>query len=256
MSSAPGASQQTTSIPVDVLAAGGEKRRFDADELDVWFFRHRHLLIGIYLLVFTLATAACATFFVLITDLPHAVFRLCMGDTDGLSKTMLFSGDFYSSAWSFAIAGAYVLLQAIALWGVGAVYVGRKPAMRRTTVAIATITGIGSLLSVGFVSLVIMAFQVAKGDFYGINFFWNGENQLRYIAISIGFGWVIWMGVAAFYWFGRSKDNAMQRLLRAILATSWIEFSLALPLDIWGRNRESCVCVIGSTPHFWCLSPF
>jgi hypothetical protein len=58
-----------------------------------------------------------------------------------------------------------------------------------------------------------------------------------------GFFWII---VAIIYWFSKDRNRILQQLIRALLATSWIEFSLALPIDLSARNRESCFCVIGS----------
>jgi hypothetical protein len=59
-------------------------------------------------------------------------------------------------------------------------------------------------------------------------------------------GWVFWLLVSIIYWRVKNKDNVLQRLIRTILATSWVEFSLALPIDLAARTRESCYCAIGS----------
>lgn len=243
-----GVRDHTDTQPVQRHSPAPPDLGFEPDELDVWYFRHRKFFLLIYLSIFALIVGVSSIEIGAIPELPHILFQLSKGDSQALLSTVndlpvrLGGG----VVVNLSVITAYVFSQAVVLWGVGAVNVQRRSHSGRTTAAICFTTAIGGLVAIGALCLLVVATQTASNQFGNAPLFeWLFVQRLSLVWMIVS-GWLLWLVLAAIYWFGRDRSRVVQRLVRALLATSWIEFSLALPIDIAARNRESCFCAIGS----------
>jgi len=217
----------------------------EPDELDVWLARHRWVVVGLYLGLlglFVLVSGVIGMLFV--PEIPHVVFELFTGQGDFLSiaSTHLIKNNFPAPfVHNISIIAIYLALQALVIAGAGKVYLSRRPKRGRTLLSICIIAAVGSVLLVGAVTLFIAIDQTASNRYIPPN--WLSNTTLIWMVLG---GWVLWMILGWIYWRGRDPERLLSRLLKALLATSWIEFSLALPVDLAARNRESCFCGIAS----------
>jgi hypothetical protein len=76
--------------------------------------------------------------------------------------------------------------------------------------------------------------------------------------------WVIWLIIGFIAFRGLDRMTALSRLVKILLAGSWIEFCVALPVDIAIRRRAAdCPCATGSRLAlvtcipvlFWVIGP-
>lgn len=218
------------------------------------FLAHnRALLVGAYILVFSLFVVAVTSIGLgAIAEIPHALFGLLRGDQDPAGDALEILkalGHVKVPLWGTA---AYLLLQGIILWGCGHVRLTRGPRRPwRPVAAIVAIAALAGLLTVG--ALGILAAAAITG--YGL----APEQSIPNLVVAIAklgvnpnwtvlwVGWGFWLVIALIYWRGRDPSRILPRLVRALLAGSWIEFGLALPVDIGLRPQaKDCPCATGS----------
>jgi hypothetical protein len=240
-----------TAISASSATAGSDEQiasdnfRIEPDELDIWYFNHRKLFIGLYICVFLIVVILLSFRLFGLPQLLHIVFHLLLGKPE---RTEAIWNDFLTDKTPgyFIIAVfAYVLAQLAALWGLGTVYIQRRSHRGRTVIAVAAVAFAGALLPIGAAGLIEAALQTAANSFQSSKLALL-DMVFSYFIWIFGAGWLFWFFLGCIHWYGRGRNGTVQRLVRAVLATSWIEFSLALPIDIAARNRESCYCGIGS----------
>jgi small basic protein len=139
---------------------------------------------------------------------------------------------------------AYVVLQGVLLWGLGTIRIDSLARVRwRTVCSFISLSAVAFLLTLAGFCLIIVMVQTAQNKFSGVP---QSLNRIFDSRILIG-AWVFWLVVGLAYWRGRASPTVPGRIVKALLATSWIEFSLALPIDIAARNRsQDCYCAPGS----------
>jgi len=157
-------------------------------------------------------------------------------------------------AWSrgeywilFACVVGFFVLQAVFLWGGGRVQLAGTPVrMRKLLLSLLIISSLMVLLTVllllSFAEMVDRSSSAEVGRRISIDplFTWFGVATL---IVS----WALWLVVG---WLAvRHVDHptALRRLVAVLLAGSWIEFSIALPIEIATRPRtKECPCASGS----------
>lgn len=232
------------------------------DPIDGILVRNRTLLICGYLVIVTAFLVMVSYFDILaITELPHSLFNMARGDSHPWAS---FPGR-SASGHGYVLIAAYVALQGALLWGLGKVYIDRRRTWRgRTLVAIVAISAMAGVLTLGALCLFAAGLETSWGRFSAgnIGFIFSSsspqkfplqsvdefvQNEARTVILG---GWCLWLIVALIYCWPREPAFALARCIRAIIAGSWIEFSVALPVDIAARNQEKCPCAPAS---WWTL---
>ncbi len=116
-------------------------------------------------------------------------------------------------------------------------------------------------------AVVVLTFFAAAAEMFDRA---NGEGSIRETALldigSLGedaefvswlvFVWAIWVVLALVMYRGKDQETVLRRLANGLLAGSWIEFLVALPVDIAIRQRaDSCPCSTGSWVALVCAVP-
>ena len=202
--------------------------------------RHRLALLVAYITVFAGFSALLVT---LGLDagitLCHAAFGFLRGDPDPWS---IIDSDL-GSDWEFSalFIGGFCLLQAGFLWGGGRISIGRtRPKWYRyilSTVIIATLVALLALAA----ALLIGQYAVTKALL-------DYDDNIGIIALVVVPGaWLIWFVIAIVLFRRHGHFGGLARLSAALVAGSWVEFALALPIDIATRaSHERCLCASGT----------
>ena len=215
--------------------------------------RYHAVAVIAYLLI--LASFLCLIADTNILAIPE-VLHILFGITAGTSVTWRALTDVLSDAsfqqtWtqkSFAV-GIFILMQGIVLWGIGTIRLDRSAKRPwRTVSSFISLSVVAAALTFGGYLLLVVMRQVARNNFSDYSFFqpmdWMIDNQLTTLLIGV---WIFWLTIGLVYWRVSSSASVLSRIIRALLVTSWIEFSLALPIDIATRNRpDECYCAPGS----------
>ena len=75
--------------------------------------------------------------------------------------------------------------------------------------------------------------------------------------------WVIWSIVFFIYWRQGDRYTQMGRMIRGLLAGSFLETFVATGVQVWNPNQEDCYCargsytgvVFGLAVLLWCFGP-
>jgi hypothetical protein len=210
--------------------------------------RNRALLIGVYVLALAaFLLLVSLTNFDTIPEVFHGLLRAARGEPDpwryfrGLDKDPAF---LKSSAIRAATIAVYVLLLAGLLYGPGKVLLARQPGWNwRTLFTIGAVTLMTALLTAGALGLLQSIEITAYHDVHWLNI---PSDAASIWPVLLG-AWVFWLAVALVAWRGRDPSRLIPRLINGVLATSWLEFSLALPIDLATRNQaKECPCATGS----------
>jgi len=222
-----------------------------------WLAVHRSTLLAIYLLalagfvlpvvLFGNDEAAIILGPWIIVEAVHGAFGWLRGDAEpwlGLLRLFRAAGDLSSGLAGFILLAAFFGVQAALIWGGGKVRLERSPArFRKMGVAILAFSILALILTIGLVLLVIEFADWRRTRVLDS----TSETAWLYAMLyAIASAWVFWLAMGWLYARGRPQVDVLQRFLAIIFAGSWIEFMLALPIDIAARNRESCYCVTGS----------
>jgi hypothetical protein len=207
--------------------------------------RHRLLLFGLYVLV--VAATTYVVYRVTIFGVPF-VFDLVVPGRD--ASLLTDATDEHPGHAVWFVAGL-LSLQALFLFGGGRIPIGKERAgVWRTMLPVATAAAALTAMSITFPFTLAEMFDRA-----------NGEGSIRETAIldidllqfnsrmftSVLVIWLLWF-VAAMMLSGKSdQETVLRRLTTGLLAGSWVEFLVALPVDIAIRQRaDSCPCATGS----------
>jgi len=222
------------------VVTGGEESPYSSlvDQL----VRHRHALLALYVLliggaVFLLATVGMDAGI----TVSHGVFRFLRGDDDPWSvvtRDWKVEPVYYVAA----IASIFFALQAGFLWGGGRIVIGRT-GVRWYRIVVSTVI-IASLATLLTFAVILLFMQFLLTD--EIDKALNAVGAAALISI-LAAAWLVWLIIALVQYRDRDQIGALARLSGALIAGSWVEFALALPIDIAVRARhESCPCVTGS----------
>lgn len=140
------------------------------------------------------------------------------------------------------ILTGFLLLQAVFLWGGGRVRLRkRRVQYRRMMLSLFIFAGFMGLLSYGF--LLTFLELINRSNPGGVleeylgSFFWR---------MLMG-TWLLWMAVGLAAVRSTSHHGALSRLVAVLLSGSWIEFTVALPVELATRPRtQDCPCASGS----------
>jgi hypothetical protein len=212
-----------------------------------------------------------------VVEILHGAFQYARGDSHPWSQWTAEHGNSYvsqvDSVWQRVLAvGGYILAQALFVWGGGKVRVTRSPVqLRRVLVSILLFSIFLSLLCLGmFMSFCEFAgcmggsyAAISPGTLDDINHTWMHPGWVILI------GWGFWLAVSIGYLFTRSGRNEthhsyLSKMTGILLVGSWIEFLVALPIDLALRPQaKGCVCSTGSwvailialPTLFWAIGP-
>lgn len=141
--------------------------------------------------------------------------------------------------WTLAVAAAFCGLQALFLWGGGRVRLGSAPVkFRRRIVSLLLFTTIMALLTA---ALFMVFFQMTKGMDDPGTFSSPSLTTSAFWSIT-GTGWLVWLVFGFFLVRKHSQQSGLSKLIATIMAGSWIEFTVALPIYYATRRRVDCFC--------------
>jgi hypothetical protein len=190
------------------------------------------------------------TNFFIIPEVLHVLFDLAAGSSvhwSPLAEVISSSAEYRTGTICGIIA--FVALQALALWGLGTIRLDRAAKWRwRTVSSFIPFSALAGALSFGAYYLLVVLNQITHNNFTRVNLFPPIDRLIDHHAIGALLGsWVVWLILGLVYWRGAQSTAAIIRILKTLLVASWIEFSLALPIDIAARNRTNeCYCAAGS----------
>ena len=172
-------------------------------------------------------------------------FHALKGDADsGLTSSP-------DAADVFMVLAVFLLVHIAFLWGGGRVSLGREPAgVWRLIVPVALAGLLLAVICWTTVYSVLEMFDRVQGEgtlrdeAFGLDLHpLSNPLSLWLIAAT----WGIWFALGIYLFRARSQYGALGRLLVVLMAGSWLEFLVALPVDIVLRQRAStCPCVTGS----------
>ena len=165
----------------------------------------------------------------------------------GLSTSGSFFGFLYTNDQPVLLNGlfalAFVLTQAAFLWSGGKLRIGGSaPKPYRLAVSAAIFALAMSVLTMGLVSAVLEG--VDRMDTSSRPGEGNFDDLLGGLLVA---NWIVWLPIAWFALRGVDRPTGLSRLAGLLLAGSWIEVAVALPIELVRRGRhESCPCESGS----------
>lgn len=197
----------------------------------------RHLLVGIYGVVLAAFLVAVGLFGPwLIGDVCYNLVQVLRGGEDEWIWAMG-EPEIEYDVFNIGLVVAFVLLQVGFVWGGGRVRVdGKRVGFRRVALSIVIISGLAALLT--FAAVVLGAEIVNLGR--GLAF----EDLSVTLQVVLA-SWVVWFFIIVLVQGQRDQSETLSRLISVLLAGSWIEFAVALPVELAKRD-EDCPCVVGS----------
>jgi hypothetical protein len=206
------------------------------------------LVVSLYIAIALIASASV----LFLPDILFAIYEIAAGT---------------SVTWGFIIFPYYVyiitaviivLLQGAILFGAGTVQLGH--ARRRsslTMLSFLALSAVATLLAVSALFLLQTAGDAAH-DVAAFGLFHArpdltpntiGEpafSELTALAVILSI-WALWTVLGLIYLRGDDSFSRVHRVIRILLATSWIGFGLALPLYLASRdNDKNCPCAFSS----------
>lgn len=155
------------------------------------------------------------------------------------------SGD--SSFWweNALTVGVFVGLQLVFISGVGRIRIRRDPAppwkLTASIAVFALFIGLATWATVAGCLQMMDRIDAASGR-AGFNMF-GGASGMAALTGS----WLFWLGVGWALARGVPRDTALGRMIMLLFAGSWIEFAVALPVELVTRDRtKDCPCASGS----------
>lgn len=205
-----------------------------------WLSRNRRLLVGAYLAL--LAVSVGLFWYASIFAFPEVFARLA-GVPDIFEKDK----DPSHLANAASVAG-FFLLQALFIWGGGRVWLSPDPVRFKKMILSLVIAATWmALLSAGLVfSLAEMANRFTDDPVHPGGGILELLSAPTFFAM-IGGSWLIWLLIGVTLVRGVTHHTALSKVISVVLAGSWIEFAIALPIDLMTRDRhKNCVCESGS----------
>jgi len=162
----------------------------------------------------------------------------------------------------FTIVGVFFALQALFLFGGGKIRVRPGPTKwRRMIVSVVIFSVMMAILCVAFIwTYFQLTGRMPTGNrpATGIEQFdlmklldevgsGSSKSVYRVLLPVLGGLWLIWLVIGIIAIRTTDQPRGIGRLVACLLAGSWIEFAVALPVDLVTRQRDKdCPCVSGS----------
>jgi hypothetical protein len=135
---------------------------------------------------------------------------------------------------------AFCVLQGLFLFGGGKIRV-QPGAVRwyRMSVSLAIFAMLMALICMGFAfSYFELSSRIQVPDIFKFN---------PAVVLSTAALWVFWIGIGLVGLRNTNHTRGLSRLITCLLAGSWIEFAVALPIELVARDRhQDCPCASGS----------
>lgn len=224
-----------------VTETAADDRGFLAEIVDA-LGRHRGWILSLYL---AFLAAWIAIFFILgFLAFPEVFHELL-----GAGGRWNLRDDF--TLWQrVAVVAGFLALQALFLWGGGRVRLELKPAkIWKLAVSLVIFSTLMSILTAGLVmSLLEMADRLGTVGTVRLAGSPMEDNALlRLAGVLMMWSWLPWLGVGLLYARNAGHPAVLRRLATTLLAGSWIEFAVALPVDLAIRTRtKECPCASAS----------
>jgi hypothetical protein len=198
--------------------------------------KKRHLLLALYALVFTAYLTSAGLFNPLIVaDICYNLIQVLRGVEDKWDWAVEPDSEF--EIWNVLYPAAFVALQAGFLWGGGRIRIGGgRVRFRKVALSIVIISGLAALLTFSAIALIIEFGNIDEDKIYGTDFVVPG--------ILIG-SWIGWFVIIILSRGQGDHAQTLARPLAVLLAGSWLEFGVALPVELAKRDEE-CPCAVGS----------
>ena len=128
-------------------------------------------------------------------------------------------------------------LQALFLFGGGKISVQpRSVRLYRMSASVIIFAALMALICVGFAACYLELANIAIE--------WEPNST---ILCSVGAVWLFWIGIGLVALRKTDQARGLSRLIICLLAGSWVEFAVALPINLVARDRhEDCPCASGS----------
>ncbi len=198
--------------------------------------RKRHLLLALYALVFTAyLTSAVLYGPFLIGDICYNLVQVLRGVED--KWVWAIEPDIEFQIEYILFPAAFVALQVGFLWGGGRIRIGGgRVRFRRVALSIVIISGLAALMTFAAIALVAEFGSLDLGNLFDID--------LALPVVLIG-SWIAWFVIITLLRGQGDHARTLARPLSVLLAGSWIEFGVALPVELAKRD-EDCPCAVGS----------
>lgn len=221
-----------------------QQRRYSIDALRAWCIDRAAVGFSWYLVFFGVFVTACVLFpFDFIAEAAHAPFMLLVGDTpewefgdDGYAPVALLG--------RIAIAGAYCLVLIVLMRGAGSIELGTVPQRSIPVwVQLVLISGLAAVL----LAAAVLIFLEWIDELEYVDDIGGGAATRPWIYGFIAGAWVGWLVFALLLCRIKSLRSAQRAFLSGLIAGSWLEFYLAVPVDLAARHQSTvCYCYTGS----------
>jgi hypothetical protein len=163
----------------------------------------------------------------------------------------------YSLITCVSIIAVFCIMQGGFLFGEGKIRVRPgSPKWYRLIVSVVIFSTLMAILCWGFLFAYLeLTGRMRLGDRppeSGGQIQWANAGDLVTDSLTIflsitGAFWIFWLGIGILALRRTDQQGGLGRLVACLLAGSWVEFAVALPIELGGRSRDSdCPCVGGS----------
>ena len=217
---------------------------------------HRRILLCCFLIIqLAFLLPICFFPFEIVIDMGHVMFSVLKGDGEPFSnftalESSLWGYNFYEN---LTLIGLYIVAQVLCLWGCGSVRISRGRLKKtRVSLTLFLLSAIMSVLTIIF--FVLFQALIGNNSIEVLSpvgeVFGNDDFTIGFLVLLLS-SWLFWLLIAVWYYRKSESHQALSRMIGVLLAGSWIEFSLALPIDIVSRpKQEDCPCAFSS---WWAL---
>lgn len=203
--------------------------------------RHRGWVLTLYLLLLL-------GWFALVIPLGIAVSSEVFHELIGTGG--IWTLDDFGPWGRVAILAAFLALQAAFIWGGGRIRMDMERAKPwKLAVSVLIFSLFMAVLSTGFIlSFLEMTDRLGTvGTVRLTHDRMNDNALLRFFGVLVLWSWIPWLAVGWLCVWKTDHYAGLRRLALTLLAGSWIEFAVALPVDLTLRTRtKECPCAAGS----------
>jgi hypothetical protein len=153
-------------------------------------------------------------------------------------------------------AAVFFGMQALLLLGAPHWRHKRPTRFRRMAVSLTAGALMAALLTFGFLGIIV---SLLRSNFDWFSKLGDGAIPLVFL---IGIPWAFWLVLFVLLWSQR-WEQGFGKMYRLLLAGTWLELLITIPVDVSVRRRTNCYCdegtffslVIGVTMAFWTFGP-
>lgn len=122
--------------------------------------------------------------------------------------------------------------------------------------AVITAAAMATLLSLGAIALILempdawapWMGEVADGNIYAIEF----RSVLPYFLVGSILTWGLWIVIFGTYWRRGDRYSQLTAMLRWLIAGSFLEAFVAVPVHVWAVRQRECYCTRGTYTTLVC----